>query len=278
MTKIARIKKLQDPGLSEFVYTVAATAPLSAKRHLPERFFKKVRTAKGAKRFARTASDDQKKEFLSYFGFRSLTIISNHDSIWNPDLQSILRKYEADKKASTLAEILNEHIYLMSDKKTFDILSRHADFIDTPLYKMHMEMIRSNKGQIGWNTKLESNNDDFAKKKDEAILDYLKIMYSGFEDLLLCDRYFEINPIEFKALLFLFFNKTSYVSYEAIQKELHGFAALSETRPILRELLEGLYIQQHFDVRKKEYIITAKGVRAVMDFAGRSIAKLNQVA
>jgi hypothetical protein len=278
LAKLSKVKRFQDPGLAEFIYTVAATAPLSAKRHLPEKFYNKIKTEGAAKKFARTATDDQKKEFLSYFGFKTITLLSNHDSIWNPDLQSILRKYEADKKTTTLAEIINENIYLVSDKKTFDMLSRHADFIDTPLYKMHMEMLRVQKGQSGWGSRLESEDNELAKKKELAIVDYLKVMYSGVEDLLLCDRYFEISPIEFKALLFLFFHKNEYVDYDTIQKELHGFVSIKEARPIIRELLEGLYIQQHSDVRKKEFTITAKGVRSVMNFATRSITKLNNAA
>lgn len=276
MKKLTKIKKLQDPGLSEFVYTVATIVPLSAKRHLPEKFYKKTRTESQCRKFARTATDAQKLEYLSYLGYRSITLLSNHDTIWNPELQKVLKKYEDEKKSTILAEILNETIYLVSDKKLFNMLSGHADFIDTPLYKMHMEMIRSAKGAVGWEKKLENN--DVVSKKEEALMSYLKVLYSGIEDILMCDRYIEISPIEFKALLFMFLHKNKYVTYEAVQTELHGLAPIKETRPILRELLQGLYIQQHFDIRKQEYTITSKGIKAVMDFCERSIIKLNQAA
>lgn len=270
MNKLTKVKKLQDPGLAEFVFTVAATAPLSDKRHLPERLFKKIRTEAGAKKFARLATDEQKRDFLALMGYRTVTLLCKDESVFSPQLKGVLDQYQESKTSSSLGDQLNESTYLINDKRLFERISHLADIVASPVYKVHMESLRIKKGQLGWKARLDNEDAAVYQKREEEIMTYLKIIYSGIEDLINCERYFEITPIEFKALLYLFLNKGQYVSYDTLSIEMRGFANIRATRQIIKELLEGLYVQMHYDPKVQAYSITTRGIKTVIEFCEKA--------
>ncbi len=278
MNKLTKVKKLQDPGLAEFVFTVAATAPMADKRHLPERFFKKIRTEAGAKKFARMATDEQKKEFLGLMGYRTVTLICKDDSVFSPHLKGVMDQYEETKTPTSLGDQINESTYMISDKRLFERISHLSDIVASPAYKRHMEMLRLKKGQPGWKPRLDNEDAEVLQKREEEIMTYLKIIYSGIDDLLNCQLFCEINPIEFKALLYLFFKKGEYVSYDTLMVEMRGFVNVKATRQIIKELLEGMYVQMHYDPKVQAYSITSRGINTVIAFCERASSSFKLLA
>lgn len=270
MKKIGALKKVHDPGLAEFVYTVATLAPLAARRHLPEKYYNKTRSYQAARRFAKTATHAEKMEFLSYLGYRSVMLISNQDTIWNPEISAVLKHFIDPKKTSKLGDVINESVYVVSDKKLFELIYYQTNIMGSPVYKMQMELLRGSKGPAGWQSKLNNELSEDIEKKEKEIRAYLKVIYSGMEDILLTHEKYQISGMAFKIILYLFFSKGQYVDMNKISVEMAPFANIKTTRQLLHELLEGLYIQQHYDPRVQSYSITTRGIKIVIDFCERA--------
>lgn len=270
MKKIGALKKVHDPGLAEFVYTVATLAPLAARRHLPEKYYNKTRSYQAARRFAKTATHAEKMEFLSYLGYRSIMLISNQDTIWNPEIGVVLKHFIDPKKSSKLGDIINESVYVISDKRLFELIYCQTNIIGSPVYKMQMELLRGSKGPVGWHSKLNNELSEDIEKKETEIRSYIKVIYSGMEDVLLANEKFQITGMAFKIMLYLFLSKGKYVESDKIKIEMAPFANIKTVHNLLHELLEGLYIQQHFDPRILAYSITTRGIKTVIEFCEKA--------
>jgi hypothetical protein len=203
-------------------------------------------------------------------GYRSVTLLCKDDSVFSPELKGVMEKFQETKTPSSLGDQLNESTYLVTDKRLFERISHLADIVASPAYKRHMETLRLKKGQPGWKPRLENEDAEVFRKREEEALTYLKIIYSGIEDLLNCHLFCELNPIEFKALLYLFFNRGEYISYDTLMVEMRGFANVKAVRQIIKELLEGLYVQPHYDPKAHSYSITARGINTVISFCERA--------
>lgn len=278
LNKVLKLRRLQDPGLAEFVYTIISTSSLAELRQLPEKFFSKTRTEKAAKRFSVYASEDQKVEFLNYLGYKRVLIVSNISSVWNQNMKSVLDKFEEKQKTRNLDDIFNDGLYVTSDKETVLSLTQLGSYINTKVYRQQMELMRSTNGKPTWSAKLDNPRADEFEDIQKGIQFMAEILYSGIDDLVLSELYFDLQPLELKILLFYFLNKKKYVSHDSVAMELRVFAAKASARSIIRKLLEGLYVQAHFDVKKKECTITARGMRTILSFLERSFANFKPAA
>lgn len=256
-----RTKFLQEPGLSELVYTVAMTSPISLKRNLPEKYFEATKTAKGARRFAATSSFDQKKEYLECLGYKFMCVVSSVPNIWKPETAAILKKIE--KAQGNFDECFERGLYISSDTKLITALEERSSFSSSRAYIMGLELLRSKKGQPGWPVKLNRPEIDEFYKKEASFDLYVKSMLAVDEAIDSDVSSYDLNVVGNRILLYLYLNRRKYIPYEQIVSRFVNKCPRGQITNSKRKLLEHLLIQKHLDTRRKDYTITARGIMAV---------------
>lgn len=273
--KILKTRPLVDPALSEFIYTVAMTAPVSIKRRLPLNYFKAVLTEKAAKRFSITSSTDQKKEFLEYMGFRHFSVVTNIENIWNTGFKELLKSYDKGTISATVKEIVEAGIYITSDKELVHIFTRMSHNIATQLYRMEQEVVRIKKAQAKWSSQLGAVEIGESESEKESSQKFIKMTICVINDFVNADKYLEVGAYEVAVLNLLYVNQNSYISHDEITKQNVGLIPLNKATQVERKLLELSMIQPHVDWRKKEFTITSRGIRTVHQFRDRVLKSFN---
>lgn len=256
-------KFLQEPGLSELVYTVAMTSPVSARRLLPTNLFHATKTAKMAKKFAATSSSEEKKQFLGYLGFKTLTIVSNVKNIWETEFREILTKFENGQ--GDLEEAAEKGLYITSDKKLITMLESMAGITGSRAYIMGLELFRTKIGDRGWPKKLNRPEVDEVYKKEAQYEFFVKAVLA-IDDTILSDQLpSKVNAVQLRILLYLFLKRNAYVSHDEFIQRFTRIVTKADISNSERKLLESLLIQRHLDIKKHEYTITARGILMVSE-------------
>lgn len=271
-TKI-KTKHLQEPGFSELVYTIAMAAPISVRRRLPERLFMATKSAKTARRFAATSSSEQKKEFLSYLGLKSWFVISNVDSIWATEFKELLKGVQ--KEQGSYDAMPENGIYVTSDKKLVTLMESMASFSISPAYRMSLELLRSQRKQSGWPTKLNKSEIDEVHEREAEYTSFAKMALAIEWALHGGELSYKLRPLELKMLLYLFLKKNSYVDHKDLVARFTGEIPKPEISNGERKLIEGLFIQHHADWRRNEYTITARGILFVSEILNHAAKLFN---
>lgn len=275
LTKILKTRPIIDPALSEFIYTVAMTAPLPIKRRLPLKYFNSILTEKAARRFSIRSSMDQKKEFLEYMGFRHFSVFANVENYWNTGFKDLLKKYDKSGGNPSVKEISEDCLYVTSDKELVHVFTRMSHALSTKLYRMEQELLRVKKAEIKWTSTLESDDlkeSEIEKKRSQS---FIKMTTSIVKDFVNASDYLEVGSYEVAVLNLLYVNQDAYLSRDEIMDDNAGIIPLNQTTAVENKLIELSLIQPHVDYRKKEYTITSRGIRTVHQFRDRVLKSFN---
>jgi hypothetical protein len=256
-----RTKFLQEPGLSELVYTVAMTSPISLKRNLPEKYFEATKTSKGARKFAATSSFDQKKEYLECLGYKFMCVISSIPNIWKPETSEMLKRMEKDQ--GSVEECYEKGVYISSDKKLIAALEQRSSFTSSRAYVMGLELLRSKKGQSSWSVKLNRPEIEEVYRKEARCNFFAKAVLAIDEGMDSDEMSCGLQATENRLLLYLYLHRKIYLPDDKIVSKLIKKSSKAQISNSKRKLLEELLIQRHADSRRKEYTITARGIIAV---------------
>lgn len=275
MSKILKTRPLVDPALAEFVYTISMTASMAQKRHLPEKFFNVIKTERAAKKFSRTASTDQKKEFLEYMGYSSFFIISNVDNVWSKTCRDVLDKYEHPKGKIDWQRVIKEGVLVTSDKELVRIFSLLSSATASKLYRLEQELFRAKSATQKWSNKLELEEHSKIEKQELSTKDFLRYGDVFMEQFIMCDNFLEIGPEELLILFLLYQNKSTFVPHLQIKDHSKWLIPANKITSVECKLLEQIMIRQGFDYRKKEFMITSRGIRTVNQFRERVLKNFN---
>ncbi len=261
-------------SLSEFVYTVSRQMPVSVKRHLPERYYRKILTDKAAKKFAATASFEQKKELLCYLGVEYFTVFADTRSMASEDIRDALKNHEGveETPATTLKKMAEKNLFISGSRSFCFQLLHHSMITDKPVYRKALEVVRSSYHMAKWGSKL--NNPVYRQTVDEAksLQAFSSFMLQILKANLFCKSLTEVDSLTLMMLMFLHENG-GYVSRENITSE---FSFSNRQAGVsIKKCLELMYIQKHPLKSKCEYMITSRGVLAVNSFIGKVAKSLD---
>lgn len=259
-----------DLSLSEFVYTVARQMPISKRRHLPEKYFKKVANDKAAQRFATMSSIEQKKEFLAYMGIEYITIFVDTDGLTGHDIRTYFGSFQPlDQPQTTMKKMAEENVFVSSGREFCYNLLHTAMLANKPLFRKAHELARVSYHTQNWGNKIgiaEYKNRQEEKDIIERLSNYtLRVMNAAHYS-------FTVTELDLPALTILLYlyEKKAYVSRQKI--ELNFTFSKRQIASSLKVGIEKMFIQKHPRHETKQYIITSTGILAI----NRFIEKVNK--
>ncbi len=264
-------KHQQELALSELIYSIARNAPLSLKRTLPMRLYRAISNEKAAKKFSVQSSYEEKREFLSYMGVKHFIVFANVDKITGGDFKEILQDFANGNPAAASKKIADLNIYVSSDKQYVELLGITAQSISSPRYSLNMELLRTGYHLQKWHRELK--HQDHKKLRDETEFDreFFRLLENTLTAYDMCESWFGITEHELKILLFLKIKSFTYASHEDLVGRFVGSMTPNQVAKAKRSLLKAFLIEKHYEPKKQEYTITARGILVVNQFKDKII-------
>lgn len=264
-------KNQQELALSELIYSVARNAPLSLKRTLPMRLYRAISNEKAAKKFAAQSSYEEKREFLSYMGVKHYVVFANVDKITGGDFKEILQDFADGKPASASKKIADLNIFVSSDKQYVELLGVTAQSISSPRYSLNMELLRTGYHLQKWHRELKHPDHRKLREETEFDRELSKLISNLFTAHSMCESWFGITQDELRILLFLKIKTFTYVSHEDMVGKFVGSMTANQVAKAKRSLLKSFLIEKHYEPKKQEYTISARGILVVNQFKDKVI-------
>lgn len=266
-----------DISLSEFTYTMVRNSPLSAKRHLPEKLFKRINTEAGAMKFAAKSTLAEKMEFFSYIGLQTFLVIADvkKGQAVN-DFRQLFSEYESkEKPISTLKRLSDNNTFITSSKEFIYRLGQMAQLVDTKPYARSQELVRASYHANGFRSKLSVNDHaDPSREMDDSV-NLIKFLGKTLWVNNLCKELTGVDSPAIQLLIFLYCNRHSYFSRQKLIDELGGSLSGKQLATSRRILLENHLVQKEYKENSNSITITAKGILVVNQFRDKVIKMLD---
>jgi len=260
-------------NLSEFIYTIAREAPLSAKRRLPEKFFNAILTETKAKRFSVSSSFEQKREFLAYLGIEQFVILADVNKMAHKDIREVLQNIDInDKPSNIIKKLAEDNIYISSNREYCYSLLNISRLFNTKVYAANLDLIRSSFHEKNWSKNIDVDTHKETKEEIEAMGAFVKFVGAVLAASSSSEITSEVDSETLKMLLFLYRVK-EYESQQTISIQC-GLSMRQSFLSIAR-CVELMFVQKHPKQSKKEYQITATGILAVNRFVEKVIKMLD---
>ncbi len=260
-------------NLSEFIYTIAREAPLSAKRRLPSKYFDLIKTDKSAKRFSIKSSMDQKREFLAYLGVEQFVIFADVNKLIRPDIREVLSKIdESDGPSQILKKLSEDNVFISSNREFCYALLHVAQWFNTSVYVQNLDIIRSAYNVNNWDKKLDHEAHKNNIAESEAMAKFIKFVYAVINTNDIAETITEVDSPTTQILLYLY-QKKGYVSQEQIS--LDTGLTMRQVHMSIKRSVELMLVQRHPKDETKEYLITARGITNINGFIEKIIKLLD---
>lgn len=255
---------INDRVIAEYVYTVIYNMTPKEKSSLPGYLYRQINNEKRAKKFAYKSSTDQKRELLSYLSIGFFWTLVNLKTITDKQYLGVLKKFQEDYPVASLKEMSERGLCVTNDLEYSFILGQMSQVITSGVYVRNMESMRVGSFIRGWSKRM-----NISKEAEEIELDAINI--SKLTDAYFVNqKYVEsitgVTEHEFRILNHLYQKRNSYYPIEHIWAKFAGDIPQRKLSFSINKLVKELFIQKHFDWRRKEYSITKLGIQIVHKF------------
>lgn len=264
-------KNQQELALSELIYNIAREAPLSLKRGLPMRLFRAISSEKMAMKFACESSYEEKREFLSYMGVKHFVVFANVDKITGGDFKEILKDFSEDKLVAATKKIANLNIFVSSDKQYVELLGMTAQSISSPRYSLNMELLRTGYHIQKWHREIKNQEHKKLQQETEFDREFCRLIFNTLMAYRMCESWFGVTQDEMRLLLLLKIKTFAYISSEDLVGKFTGTMTPNQVAKAKRSLLKALLIEKHYEPKKQEYTISARGILITNQFRDKVI-------
>lgn len=267
--------RLDNPYLTEFIYSVLYNATFDEKRILPPRLLKFVRQERVAKKFVKNATLDEAITLLSYLGIGHALILfdTKHGSI--KALQGILDKYKDKKPIRSLKDVVDARFFVSTDKEFNTLLGLMAQTIHHRSYQMGLEYTRVGHHIHNWSRRLNPKPDDSQADMTEKSNLLATTLLSSALTLEKAEFLFSLKPLDMQLLWYLYPLKHTYVPITQLYHALVGQVQDRKVLCCIKNLVNTLHIQSSA-LDRREYTITALGIRVVEQFF-EAVSKANHL-
>jgi hypothetical protein len=260
---------VQETALNELIYTLAYNLTNEQKINIPTYFLNKIKTAKRARKFASNSSTDQKREFLSYLPISSFFVIANIDRLTATNLKEILQKFKKEQPLGMLKEMIKQGFFVSSDKELIFLLGNAAQTITSPTYAMNMELERIGLHLRRWPTRIVSDIEKNTKENIKNKMAVVKSFRAARRYYNEADTHIGLTSNQTDILSFFYERQERYVDIKEVISEYVGQISNYKLIAAIKKLKDSLLLQKHIDWTKREFTITALGIRSVDRFTDK---------
>jgi len=258
------------PALREFLYHALYSIPDDRRFDLKNSYRELGRTNSRAKRFVNKASLEQINHILAMLGIQWFTVYFQ-DSNKTRWATSLFDDFKKGKKNTELSRLVEEKIYITSDREFIKYLGTSADAIASGEYKRSIELAKAGFHLRKWKKDLNSDSAIQDEKDAESMIFLCKLMNAAFAT----KHQFEVSDNDAEILLYLYSFQNKYITTKKVDEYFLGIYKSNKITYSLRRLTEQYLIQKHFDNSKKEYQITALGIAMVNKMLGGILKNIN---
>lgn len=266
MSKVGKI--INNPIFNDFVYTVLFQASLEEKRGLPGRFRRIALNGRMAKKFATTASREEKEFVLSHFGMEFFYVIARKGMPLQK-FKDILDKFEKNKKVAALKEISEEMVFVSSDKEFIRLLGLMSQSIHHHTYFMNMEFQRQGYHIQKWAKNNLNREDLVTREVDASAKTVVKTCLNACLTMDYTHGRTGMSEPQMKILLYLYTVSHTYVPDEKIHNVFAGNMTVNVYRTAMRTLTENFLVTKQGYGKEISFTISGAGIKQVNDFAQR---------
>jgi hypothetical protein len=263
------------PVLNDFVYTLLFNASYEQKRGLKGKYLKAAMDGRSAKIFASTSTREEKEFICAHFGVEFFYVMAKR-SVTFAGLRDILEKFEVNKKVSAIRDISELGICVTSDKEFLRLLGLMSQSIHHHSFFLNMEFQRQGYHIQKWSKNNLNKGDLLTREVDESAKILVKTALNACLVMTDTPGMTGITEGEMKIMLYLYVFSNTYVEADKIYAHFVGRMTKQLYRTSIKRLIKSQYIQQHGQMKKKEYTITGQGISKVYDFV-KSIFSANAI-
>lgn len=259
----------QEKSLQEFLYTVLMELSLEQRKSLPERIRKHINTAKRAQKFIERSSTDQKRELFTYLNLSSFFVVTPIGILGNRDFLDVIEQFRYNSITEGIRAAVKSNIFVSGDRDFAFTLGGLSQIMASAPYVQHLELKRAANVVRHWPKKIKHEDDNELDSIDIVKL----VLWSGMN----WERTKGVAGLTsnyMKVLCFLYIHKSKYVERERISRFFAGEISNIKLLAIYRNLVDGLYAQQHPDVSIKRLTITKFGIKAVNQLRDKILKSL----
>lgn len=252
--------KINDPVLNDYLYSILYNLTFEAKKSIPPRFLKFLKSQREAEKFIKTSSLDEKLSLLSFIGLNYFLVLVDENVTGIKDLRKILEKYKNKQKISALKDIVDLRLFVTSNKEFQTLLGLVAQTIHHQSYQLNLEYTRSGYHVLNWDKKISSGQEGAAYKQLDLLA---KTLLSTSVLLGKVPYLFQLRLIQIKILLYLYPLKHTYVSLVQLWDYFGPQDPKVKISGAMRDLVNSQHVQCSAITKNREYTITANGIRIV---------------
>lgn len=263
-----------NPFLNDFIYDIIYQATTEQKRGLPRRYTKKVRDSAATRKFVDRSYFEEKMEVLQSLGYSWFFIFFEQTKHDGRTLKEIFEKYRADEKRTPAQSLLENRMYVTSDRKFAHQLGLMADFANSPHYSQSLLLNKAGYHIQKWKKQMKAPINDMARDQMD-ISKYLVEMSLNMTIQVDYTEDFGMARNDFKILSYLYTKQHIFVDYVNITQRFSNNLTLAKITGSLRRLLNNSMISKTPKVTERKYQITALGINAIATFY-KNVLKANE--
>lgn len=263
--------RLENPFLTEFIYSCLYNTSFDEKKVIPPRLLKYVRDLRMAKKFLKNYSLDEAVTLLSYLGIGHAFFLFDKKNGTLKSLQAILDKHKTNKPISALQDVVDGHFFVSTDKEFNMLLGLMGQTIAHKSYDMGLEYTRVGHHIHNWPRRLDLGADDPVPDmmlKSNLLATTLLSSSLTLEKALFL---FGLRPLEVQILLYLYPLKHTYANISQLSTYFTGYVPHLKVIGAVKSLINSQHIQPSAIARDQEYTISALGIRVVNQYMEAAI-------
>lgn len=262
---------IHDPIINEIAFDYLFALSIGQRQKLNAKELRACKSPGRARKFIERATLDEKLFLLAKLGCGFSLVFHNGNPLSTKEVKAMYEGYKEMTKGQIIKDMAEKKIVVTSDRVLINFLNILADLSHSDTYLLNLDFHKV--GHFLNNWKPENKPDVDAVQQS---LEYAKVINKFALNISLemktIKGVFDLADLDFNILMYLYDNRTKYVSRDAIDEYLGGLYKKILITAAVKRLLEKVLIDRNPVANKHEYQITASGNTAVMDFHKKNLA------
>lgn len=265
---------VKTPQLNSYLYDICYNLPEEKIRRLPIKYRRILFTERGTRGFCEKSTIDEKLHFFHLIGLtNSLTIFPETIKGKN-QTKEFFKNYEEGKIAAAQKDSVVLNVYVSCDKQLSHLMGLMAMNLSGNGYRINLDYNKTAFHLKDWSKQLKTaDGNTFDETIDSADL-IVKTMLNTIDSSYRSDLLHEITQMDIRLLLFMYLNRSRYISKEYIWSFFITSATKGKVTSAIKRMHQDGFIQKHIDWKNLKYTIASKGENMVYEFMKR-IIRLN---
>lgn len=263
----------RNPFLDEFIYTCLYNITPEQKKKLSAATLKIISTSTRAKNFCINGTELEKKILLTELGFNWSLVISPKGVDSVNALKQMMKKVEEGRVNEGIQRLINEQIFITTDRETAYYLGLAASTISHKNYFLNTDLLKTGHALKKWSKRVETDieADALQANEDAKLID--RCISNSVSLSRLSQGLLGISERDLMVLLYLADNKHFYIDKQRVVSNFVGVFKTAGVNGALKTLFANNYIRKGISASVK-YQISSSGLTLIARFRERVISNI----